>query len=303
MTKVRKASIDIGTNSTRLLLVDIDKSGVMTPVLTREHITRLGEGISPSGELSAQAMNIVLDTLKAFKAIIEEHCVEECQVFATSATRDAKNRSVFLDLITARTGFMCRVLSGDEEAELSFLGVISDLSIDENMLVCDVGGGSTEFIFSRDQSISHKISLDIGSRRLTRLHMRTDPPLRNEIDSLKSAVEMELIKNLPEGLAADRLVCVGGTATTLAQIDAGIHYNSGLSVHHRVLLQDHLCGMIKDLIEKPSSQRREIHGLHPDRADVILAGALIIATIFEHYRFSQAIVSQRDLLFGIFLEE
>ena len=179
---IRKASIDIGTNSTRLLITDIDSSSNFFPILTKERITRLGNGLDDSLRLSFKAMQRVLIVLKDYLDLCKNYNVTDIVIFATSATRDAVNRDEFVGKIERETGTVCRILSGDEEAFLSFQGVISDFRFDEDFLVCDIGGGSSEFIFGREGVLIDKKSLNIGSRRMMRKFLHSDPVKMKEID-------------------------------------------------------------------------------------------------------------------------
>ncbi|MBN1467036.1 Ppx/GppA family phosphatase [candidate division KSB1 bacterium] len=293
-----KASIDIGTNSTRLLIVD-DRAGRINVIEGHERITRLGDDLSPLGELAPASMQRVLTALQEYRRVIDAHGIDDVRVMATSATRDAPNRDSFLHLILATTGWRCRVLSGAEEARLSFLGAISDLQHARDVLVCDIGGGSTEFIFAHDRTMQ---SLDIGSSRLTKQFLLSDPPTKDKIDALIEFTQQQLQSSFGKKSALD-IVAVGGTAVTLALMDAETPLHDAGTAHHHLLTRVRLGRMIDTLSRARIAERAAIVGLHPRRADVILAGALILSVILDFFACESTLISVRDLLYGIFFEE
>ena len=297
-----KASIDIGTNSTRLLVVDVRADGTLNPLEQHERITKLGEGVSLHGDLHPEAMNRVIAALVEYQRVIRDYDVDETHVLATSATRDARNREAFLQKIQSQTGWTCRVLSGQEEAYLSFLGVISDFEC-KDFLVCDVGGGSSEFIRSAKRQIALVKSINIGSRCLTRQFLHSNPTQPQEIANLELFVESELKSNLRSDGGIEKIVAVGGTAATLALIDAAWPEQQAHKVHHYELMAENLEEIITDLSEKSIEQRRGIIGLHPQRADIILAGTLIFQEIMKYFNKEMITVSLRDLMFGVFVEK
>ena len=294
-----KASIDIGTNSTRLLIVRCLAGNKLSPVAHVERLTKLGDGLGSAGELSRKAMQRVIDALREYRAILSEKQVADVRVFATSATRDAGNRDDFLSLIKRQTGFECRLLSGEEEARLSFLGVVSDMHIAEPCLVCDVGGGSTEFIFARGKEILFLQSLNIGSGRLTRQFLHTDPPTSDEMDSAAKFVVSQL-KTFEEPV--NIIVGVGGTAATLALIDAKASIKDAAAAHHYRLAGVDVERIVAMLARMPVQERRFVPGLHPERADVIVGGGVIFREILRYFRADVLTTSLRDLMYGIFLE-
>ena len=267
-----------------------------------ERITRLGEGLETNGKISTDAMQRVIDALREYKQMGLAAGVEEFRVFATSATRDAMNRNEFLALIS-RLGFRCRVLSGDEEAFLSYIGVMSDEQEYGPFLVCDIGGGSTEFILGNKTSLLQKKSIDIGSRRLHARFLHSDPVKEEEV----SAMRVFLRRILQQELAAmsgqmAKSIAVGGTATTLAMMDSSIDVRDADKAHKHVLVRERLSSIIADLASKTIAERKSIRGLHPGRADVILAGALIVESIMQYFDLPFIAISIRDLLFGALLK-
>lgn len=293
-----KASIDIGTNSTRLLVVDAQANGFVDIIEEHERVTRLGDELSPLGALAPAPMQRVMTALQQYRRVIEARGIDDVRVMATSATRAAPNRDSFLQLILQETGWRCRVLSGAEEARLSFLGAISDLEEAGDVLVCDLGGGSTEFIFAHDETMR---SLDVGSNRLTKKFLRSDPPTKDEIDALIQFTQAQLQSSLGRRSVSDT-VAVGGTAMTLALMDSRTPLQDARRAHHYRLTRRRLGQLIRRL-SRPAAELATIVGLHPRRADVILAGALILDVILDFVGCESALISRRDLLYGIFIEE
>jgi exopolyphosphatase/guanosine-5'-triphosphate,3'-diphosphate pyrophosphatase len=297
-----KASIDIGTNSTRLLIVDRQADRLET-IEQHERITKLGAGMSPQGDLAPDSMDRVMAALSDYHRVTDDYAIDDIRLFATSATRDARNREFFLNLIMEKTGWACRVLSGDEEARLSFLGVVSDLDHADNFFVCDVGGGSTELVFVYHKTVQSVQSMDIGSSRMTKQFLISDPPAIKEIDALNNFITEQLdihVKSMP---SVQDMVAVGGTAVTLALVDAKTSMQNTFKAHHYRLNRASLQRLIFDLSRSSLKERTAVIGLHPMRADVIVAGALILSQLLDFFRCESMLISLRDLLFGIFLEE
>lgn len=300
----RKASIDIGTNSTRLLVADLDENKTVFPLVSEVRITRLGEDIGVSQRLSGEAIARVVGALKEYLAICQRFQTQSIIIFATSATREASNMEEFLQQIKKGTGRHCRVFSGEEEARLSFQGVLSDLKDERTVLICDIGGGSTEFIVGSHETINWKKSLDIGSRRLSRLFATDDPYEVQILIQIKEYIRNIFKKEIDQLVPVpERCVCVGGTATTLAMIDQKLDLVHASQVDHSELKLPRLRQLINDLANKSVHERKMITGLHPERADVIVTGALIMEAIMDYLGFSSSLISIRDLLYGILLEE
>jgi len=294
-----KASIDIGTNSTRLLVVDCSPDKILAPVEHYEYLTKLGAGLDAEKNLSGDAMQRVIDALLDYRRIIAGHKISDIRLFATSATRDARNRGDFISLIKQQTGFDCRVLSGDEEARLSFLGVVSDLKVAGPFLVCDVGGGSSEFIFAHDKEIIFCKSLNMGSGRLHRDFLRHDPPTKKEVHQAMQfiALQLQRVQAKPE-----RIIAVGGTAAALALMDAAAPFDTPDAAHHYQLANNRLQKLTNKLMQQTIENRKTLVGLNPQRADIILGGALIYSGTLKSLGASSMMTSLRDLMFGIFLE-
>ena len=293
------ASIDIGTNSTRLLIAELDKTRIST-IETRETLTRLGSGRSDTGELSKDAMHRVLAALRSYMDLIRAHAVSDIRLFATSATRDAANQQAFLKSIKRQTGYSCRVLTGEQEANLSFLGALSDIDPAGSLWVVDMGGGSTELIHANAGKISCVYSLEMGSQRFAAC-IQSDPPCAQDLERIKTLCmqQLEQIKSPP---APDTLLGLGGTVSSLAMIHKKLPLTDAFQAHHTRLSAVDLAELVTILSELSVSSRRSLTGLHPERAGLVLPGAVIMKCIADF--FNQTItVSLRDLLYGIFLQD
>ena len=293
------ASIDIGTNSTRLLIAEMDKQSRISTIEMREIITRLGTGRDASGFLNEKAMYRVIEALLNYRALIVYHGISDVRVFATSATREAANRQAFLELIRCETEFECLVLSGYQEAELSFLGATSDIKCVGSIAVCDIGGGSTEIIISRDGKISSIDSLDMGSSRFAQ-YLSHDPPLQSERQHIQGMCRTLLNQELGH-IRPGKLICLGGTASTMAMIQHAIPLKQAQRAHHKQLSAKNLSEQTERLTALTSSQRCQIPGLHPKRTDIIIPGILITKSICEFFNMTVT-VSLRDLLYGILIK-
>ncbi|MBD3378058.1 hypothetical protein GF406_23715 [candidate division KSB1 bacterium] len=292
-----RASIDIGTNSTRLLIAKKQNES-LSPMHTEEVMTRLGMGLDEHHFLSDDAMNRVLYVLERYKSTCAQWHATDIQVMATSATRDAKNRHEFLAKIH-ELGLTCQVLSGDQEANLSYYGAISDLSIHKSFLVCDIGGGSTEIISGSSVKIDSKMSIDVGSSRLTRQFFHHDPVLEDELFACRSYLKERLNISLQRPSSA---VFVGGSATTCAMMMHGISIKDAYRVHHKRIDRQKLKDLLFQLSKQTIKQRQqEWRGLPPKRAEVILAGGLVLDVLLDELGEVVSIASLRDLLYGVLL--
>lgn len=294
------ASIDIGTNSTRLLIADCNSEQIIV-ICSQERITRLGEGVSKEKGLTESAMGRVINALQEYKVLAHQFHVENYRVFATSATREAKNRQDFLRRIYEECGFTCNILSGKKEAQLSFSGAMSDYSGRSKVLVCDIGGGSTEFVMGNRFGIQYEKSLMIGSRRMMEKYCLGGELTSVSIELLSKKLHQILIRNLPV-LVTQKCLLLGGTATTLAMMDAGVDIQRPQAIHHHILKRVRLKSLLNQIVLTPLSERKNLCGLHPERADVIIAGAVIVDVIMEHFNYSAAMISLRDLLYGVWLD-
>lgn len=300
MTRV--AAIDVGTNSTRLLVAEGIAEG-FRPIDRRMTITRLGQGVDQSRLLAAEALQRTLATVADYAAACGEYEVEALRVTGTSAVRDARNRDEFMSGVRRLTGAEPELLSGDAEARATFLGATSDLPWAGPALVVDIGGGSTELIFG-DEAPERLISLDIGCVRLFEKHLLSDPPGEVELDALRAEARSALADAartlaVPAGT---RAVGVAGTLTQLATLKAGVPVYDPDVNHHAVLSHGDVRRLARRLEELPYGQRKRVKGLEPGRVDVIVAGAEILREAMEVFDLAEILVSEKDILDGLVLE-
>jgi exopolyphosphatase/guanosine-5'-triphosphate,3'-diphosphate pyrophosphatase len=292
---MRVGAVDLGTNSTRLLVADVDGTDVDEAERLLQ-ITRLGDRVDADGRLSDAAMERVHAVLNRYAARARELGAERVLATATSAVRDAANGAEFLTEVGARHGFETRLLSGREEAELTFRGVTSRLAAEAGTLVCDVGGGSTELVLGGPEGVIDATSLDIGCVRMSERCLHSDPPTAGQVTSLRDAVA----RLLPESLTrrAARLVGVAGTVTTLAAIDLDLEREVPELVDGHTLTQATVEALLARLAALTLAERRAVRGLMPERAPTIVAGAAILAEVMRAAGVGGLIVSERDILHG-----
>jgi exopolyphosphatase/guanosine-5'-triphosphate,3'-diphosphate pyrophosphatase len=292
---VRVASIDQGTNTTRLLVADVEE-GAVEEVAKRVEITRLGEGVDSRRRLLPLPITRVRNALTDYRREAERLGAERVLLVATSSVRDAENGEAFLGEIEWSYGFTTRLLTGEEEAEMTFRGA-ADGRVGAT-LVIDPGGGSTEFVVGEAGAVRSQVSVDIGSVRLTERFLHSDPPTHAEQQACADYVRSVL----PPPPDVENAVGVAGTITTLAAIDLGSSDPEGLGTHgHRLTL-----GVVRALrtwlAALPLAERRRLPGLHPERAPVIVAGAILVEQVIDDYRLEALEVSERDILHGAALE-
>ena len=286
---MRVAAVDLGTNSTRLLVADVD-DGRVEEVARDSQITRLGEGVDERRKLLPLPVARVRNVLSEYRREVERLGAERVLTIGTSAVRDAENGEAFLGEIEWSYGFTTRMLSGEEEAELTRRGVANGRVLGDETVVLDVGGGSTELITARD-----RVSLDLGCVRLTERHLRSDPPAREELDDAARAVR----EGLPDWSPRDA-IGVAGTVTSLAALELG-EYDPEQTHGYRISRAS-VERQVERLATLPLSERRELPGLEPERAPVIVAGALVVREVLDRYGLDGLEVSERDLLHGAALE-
>lgn len=297
---MRVAVIDIGTNSTRLLVADVD-GNELTEVDRRTIVTRLGEGLEASGRLSDAARERVSQALAEYREAIDGLGAEPVVAVATSAMRDAENGPDFRDEIERRFGIDARTISGDEEARLTFLGATAGRDVGAETLVIDIGGGSTEFVSGRpgDDPGFH-VSTRMGSVRQTERHLHSDPPTPAELAALAEDARSIVEGGVPAGVRArvEAGIAVAGTATSLAAIDQQLDPYDPERVHGYRFGQAACERLLAQLAELPLEGRRELPGLHPDRAPTIVAGAGILLESIRACGLDEIEVSEHDILHG-----
>ena len=303
---MHSAVVDIGTNSTRLLLADVRDGRVEDVLERRTEITRLGAGVDADGRLSDEAMGRVYSVLDEYGKLIERHGADRAVAVLTSAVRDAANGQEFADTVRERWGLEPHVLSGDEEARLTFLGATSerDPSDREPALVIDIGGGSTEFVIGSGREMEFHVSNQAGVVRQTERHLQSDPPTTEECDALARDVRSILADGVPEKWrrAVGHAIAVAGTATSMASIAQELEPYDPDKVEGYVVSESK-CREIRDrLASLTLEERREVRGLHPDRAPTIVAGTIILLEVLALFGLQEFEVSEHDILRGAALE-
>ena len=326
---MRIAVADLGTNSTRLLIADVSADGRLTQLERHTEVTRLGEGVDRSGRLSPDAMERVYTALARYREIADAADAERRIAVATSAVRDARNGSELVEHVRERLGFDIRTITGDEEARLTFLGATSaraanaaatpaatagdddalaapdDDATTAETLVIDIGGGSTEFVVGRPgHDPRFHVSTALGSVRQTERHLASDPPRHGELEALAADAARIVASGVPETVRREVRagIAVAGTATSLAAIDQELEpydpervdgYRLSLAAAERMLA---LLALL------PVRERRDVTGLHPDRAPTIVAGAAILVEAMRLFELDEVEVSEADILDGAALD-
>jgi exopolyphosphatase/guanosine-5'-triphosphate,3'-diphosphate pyrophosphatase len=298
---IRVAVIDIGTNSTRLLIADVSPDGTVQGLLRRSTVTRLGEGVDSSGSLAPAAIERTRAALHDYRRLIDSHNCTANLAVLTSAVRDASNGPEFAERIRHDYGLDARVLSGDEEAQLTFLGAMHDRpSTPDPTVVIDIGGGSTEFIIGHDSTAAFHVSLPAGVVRMSERHIHTDPPSPTELQHLAHDARATFLAGLPpeERAPVTRGIAVAGTATSAASIDQELDPYDPTRVHGYPLLLATIELLLARLADMTEAQRRTVVGLHPDRAPTIVAGMILLSEALRAFELDCVEVSDHDILFG-----
>jgi exopolyphosphatase/guanosine-5'-triphosphate,3'-diphosphate pyrophosphatase len=334
---VRVAVVDIGTNSTRLLIADVDSATqAVEPLLRRSEVTRLGHGVDSAGSLEEEAIARVLDTLADYRSAIDEHDCAANLAVLTSAVRDAANGADFAARVHRDYGLDAKVLSGEEEAQLTFLGAMSDRPANGNSaepgaglstepgsgravepgsgprvepgsgqaaeptVVIDIGGGSTEFVVGLGRTAGFHTSLHAGVVRMSERHIHSDPPAPKELQALALDVRRTFLDGLPpeERAPVRRGIAVAGTATSAAAIDQELDPYDPDRVHGYSLQLATVELLLARLADMSEEERRRVVGLHPDRAPTIVAGMILLGEALRAFELDHVEVSERDILFG-----
>lgn len=318
----RVAVIDVGTNSTRLLIADVAVGGTrddagrttgesagralgeatprVSEVERRSRVTRLGRGVDLSGQLSVDGIEAACEAIAGYLAICRRAEVETIEAIATSAVRDASNGGAFVAELRERFALSARVLDGEEEARLTYLGATAEQPPSEPTLVIDIGGGSTELIVGRGGEIAFEASLQAGVVRHTERHVSSDPPTTAELEAL-AADARALVEAAIDGRAeaqAAAAIAVAGTPTSLAAIELGLEPYDPERVHGHVLALPTIQRLLSRLASAPLAERVRIPGLHPDRAPTIIAGVVILVEAMRAFGLDRVEVSEHDILYG-----
>jgi exopolyphosphatase/guanosine-5'-triphosphate,3'-diphosphate pyrophosphatase len=302
----RVAAIDCGTNSIRLLIAEAGPDGGLLELDRRTEIVRLGQGVDASGEFHPDALTRTFAATDAYAALIRDAGVPSSRIrfVATSASRDARNREVFFAGIADRLGVTPEVISGDTEAQLSFVGALSRVRPSaEPVLVIDIGGGSTELIVGTAAGVvSSATSLDIGSVRLTERFLSAHPPAPEAVDAAAAHIDALLDTTGIDFAAIGTWIGVAGTATTLAGVQLGLERYDRAQVHGSVIELPALRRLFAQLAGSTVDQIKALPSMHPGRADVVTAGTLIAVRIAERLNVNGWLVSESDILDGTALD-
>jgi exopolyphosphatase/guanosine-5'-triphosphate,3'-diphosphate pyrophosphatase len=304
---MRVAVVDIGSNSTRLLVADVDEQGHVEELERRSTVTRLGQGVDATGALAPEAMERVFATLQHYRELIDEHDAGTHNVAVlTSAVRDASNGEEFTKVVRERFGLDARTIPGAEEARLSFLGATSERPADDDrpIVVIDIGGGSTEFIVGAGRDVSFFASTQVGVVRFSERHLAADPPEPDELESLAQDARQVFERELP-GDVRDRVreaIAVAGTATSVAAIDLDLEPYDPARVHGHRVSRAALDAMLQRLAGMTNADRRKVKGLDPARAPTIVAGVVILREALKAFGLDEFEASEHDILRGAALD-
>lgn len=301
---MRVAAIDCGTNSIRLLIADIEND-TLTDVVRTMVIVRLGEGVDKTGEFSQAALARTFAAIETFALLISQHQPERVRFVATSASRDVSNRSEFMDGVLSRLGIEPDIISGDEEAELSFLGATADLVNEQEppaapYLVVDIGGGSTEFVLGTTGPTA-AISTNVGCVRMTERHLISDPATPQEIAAAIADIDAAIdlaYQSVPIS-QAHSLIGLAGSVTTVAAIALGLSEYDSTAIHGSRISASDIHRITGELLAMTRAQRAKLGPMHEGRIDVIGSGALVLDRIMIRTGLGEVVVSERDILDGI----
>jgi exopolyphosphatase/guanosine-5'-triphosphate,3'-diphosphate pyrophosphatase len=300
---VSLAALDLGTNSTRVLIARAapDRAGGYETLDRRMRITRMGAGVDAHRKLAPDAVDRVLVALREYRAAMDEHGVTAVRAVATSAARDASNREELFDAVEAVVGARPELLSGDDEARLSFDGATCDLDAPGPYLVVDIGGGSTEFVLGHTAP-EGVISVDVGCVRVTEQFLVSDPPRPEELSQALDVVRLHLddvVTAIPQVHTARTVVGLAGTVSTAAAMDLGLHEYDRDRIHHFHLTRDAAEEIFRTVATEAVEDRRHNPGLEPGRVEVIVGGMLVLVAVMRYFDLSELLVSESDILDGL----
>lgn len=299
---MRTAVVDVGTNSTRLLIADVDGGRVTREIERRTTVTRLGAGVDADGRLSEESMDRVYRTLGEYRGLIDRDRARGAVAVMTSAVRDAANGEEFARTVADRYRLRPHILSGDEEARLTFLGAMSERDPDDPTptLVIDIGGGSTELVIGTDRHVAFRVSNQVGVVRHSERFIHADPPTRPELDALSEDVRRILASGVPDEQrrAVRRAIAVAGTPTSLAAIAQQLDPYDPAKVHGYELSEAECRRILEQLAALTLEQRRHVTGLQPARAPTIVAGVVILLDVLHMFGLDAVEVSENDILRG-----
>ena len=301
----RVAAVDCGTNSLRLLLADIDPGRAgLTNVVRRMEIVRLGQGVDQTGRLAPEALARTMAVLREYADVIARSGAQAVRMVATSATRDADNAAEFVRLVKEVLGVAPEVLTGDEEAVLSFTGATRELAAGPDpgpFLVADIGGGSTEFVLGPAGGPPHAVSVNIGCVRMTERHLHGDPPAGQEVAAAVADIDaaLDIVAAAVPARDARTLIGLAGSVTTVAAIAMGLPAYDAARIHHARVAAADVHAVTRGLLTHTRAERAALGVMHPGRADVIGGGALVLDRLMQRFGFTEVLVSEHDILDGM----
>jgi exopolyphosphatase/guanosine-5'-triphosphate,3'-diphosphate pyrophosphatase len=302
--RMKLAAFDVGTNTVLMLAVEFDHGRAPRVLADRSRITRLGRGVDRGGALDPESAARTLDAIVEFAREASALGVERIVGVATAALRDARDGRDFIAEVRKRADVPLDIITGDAEAELSYLAVKRGLAIEPQarLLIADIGGGSTELIAAEPGRELAKRSLQIGSVRLTERFMRSDPPQEPELDAIVRTVD-EALERLGWQFTPDRLIGIAGTVTTICAVALGLESYDHAVVHGRELSLDEVHATLRRFISMPLNDRKKLPGLHEARADVIIAGTIILDRVMEYFKANSVTVSDQGVRWGLVWRE
>jgi exopolyphosphatase/guanosine-5'-triphosphate,3'-diphosphate pyrophosphatase len=304
-TTRRVAIVDVGTNSTRLLIADVAPGGRLSELDRRTTVTRLGAGVDHTGLLQPEAMERVLTTVAGYRDAIDAHAATRAVAVMTSAVRDARNGAELANALQTRYGLEPHILGGDEEAELTYRGATSERADDgRRLVVIDIGGGSTELVVGTGATVEQHASTQAGVVRQTERFVHTDPPAPEELQQLAAEARTIFQSALPETVrsSVQAGIAVAGTPTSCAAILQELDPYDSAKVHGYELLRAQVEMLLARLADMPLERRRQVKGLHPDRASVIVTGVLLLLEAMRACDLDAVTVSEHDILRGAALK-
>lgn len=301
---MKLAAIDVGTNTVLMLVAEMTPDGQLRKLAESSRITRLGRGVDATGHLDPASALATLDTIAEFVEQARALGAEKIVSAATAALRDASDGTDFIARVKARTGLELDVISGETEAQLAYLSSVKGLKLDlaSNLLIVDIGGGSTELVRAQPGGTIDYVSLQIGSVRMTERIIKSDPPHTREAVELRVAID-EALATLKWNFQPDVMVGIAGTVTTVCAVALELAQYDPARVHGHILTQDDVLQVIAKLGHVPLEERKRIAGVEAGRADVIFAGAAILERIMSHFKLKQVIVSDQGVRWGLLWRE
>ncbi len=297
---MRIGAIDIGTNSMRLLICDYIDNKLENRVKF-VNTTRIGKDVDKNGYISEEAINRNIRSLKEFANICKENKCEKIYAIGTSALRDSKNKEEFINLAKLESSIDVEIITGEEESNLGFKGVLEGLDSKDGILVLDIGGGSTEFIIGGIEGIKFAKSENVGALRMTEKFLTKDPICEKEFDNMSSFIENEIDETLKyiKDKGIKKLVGIGGTITSLSAMNQELEIYSMEKIHNSLISKDDIKLILQNLKKMTLSDKKNLKGLQVKRADIITAGVKILDIIMENLEIENIIVSEYDNLEGL----